>query len=563
MVDVTFIYDFSHNEWICCEDQVLNHKSIEKLSHALILDFSRGYISYDSERYFFCQNHHRLERIDPDIQDDIVSVYKCRPFGIFAYQRIEGSLADFFSSKLHVPFRWRISQMHHGGILNIFCDVATIYSPDGRFCSMQWHNVSYSINIARQKKVVIRHDIMETWHNEEDGDIPEVVLNLAMELLRTDMGIHYGLKPSVLSKMSGHRKIDAFIERPYDLNIVYLKPFLSELIPGEFDRIFPREAKDNYRILCRILNIKPPKSLRKAYTFNPFSIVWYLYFCQIGIDDVNLMRPFFDLNERILHKPFSQIYFSPRSKTVEFSGDSQYFVEQNDWLHFYGFWLIQQGHPKRWLKLLYRLSSAQESLTSWQWDILRSFFEYHRQLSNPIKKRLLKDGLTRYVHDLMSWEITVLSRYWNQASIEYPEYILAYECRIDDYEFRLIKNTSELTEFGYLMKNCVATYRERILDHHSIIVSVRYDNKYVACIELQDETNIRQALGVCNHRLEGPLLLVCRFWAKQYNLSSDTDHLSLPMNEENIPLLQDLQAPRFEPFQNQENEMIFSISESE
>ena len=129
-------------------------------------------------------------------------------------------------------------------------------------------------------------------------DIPPIVADAVLEALREGTFLVEGIRPSVLSGITGKAKIMAFIRRPFDLNVVFLKDFLC-MSDTEFDSIFPYKEKNIYQRICRYLNIRPPKSLRRAYTFNPYAIVWFMLFLQWGIRDINFMRPFFLLDVRI------------------------------------------------------------------------------------------------------------------------------------------------------------------------------------------------------------------------------------------------------------------------
>ncbi len=405
--------------------------------------------------------------------------------------------------------------------------------------SIKWLNVAYSINTAGQKLVVTQSKVFDGW-DKKNNDIPTEVTDFAMNLMREDTRLNSGLKPSVLSQMDGHNKIESFVERPFDLNIVYLKTFFQEFNDGVFDSLFPREQKDNYQKICELLEIQPPKSLRKAYTFNPYSIIWYIYLTQLGFSDINLIQEFFDLKERFLHVPLKEFIFSVSYKSVYRSRETMRYGDSRlESAEFYIKWLLWQGKTKRavkWIK-----ESSVGSIESWQWDTLSAFRNYKERLSPEIRQRLLKDGLTQYVHDIISWEVTVLSSRWANVGVNYPQKILDYECRINGYEFHVIRETLHLTHLGHQVKNCVATYRQAVLDGRSIIVSVQKDGSYVACIELRDENCIVQALGVCNQRLTGEVLLVCRYWAKRNALVVQSlNHLSLPKDRLGYPLFQDL-----------------------
>ncbi len=379
-------------------------------------------------------------------------------------------------------------------------------------------------------------------------EIPDIVVDTALEALRESVRLISGIKPSVLSKMKGITKLTSFIERPFDLHIVYLKNFLRMIVDKDFDPMyskgrtrnsflhtiakekfdltFPYEQKDNYRTICQLLKIEPPKSLRKAYAYNPYAIVWYMIFRQWGIQDVNLMRPFFSLDFCIANLYLHKFYFDITSHRAERVWDEA----QTEWhaLEHYALWNIQQKKERHFLHWLHRTSS-ENSMTRLQWDILIPFHQYFDQLSNDVKTLLSRDGLTPYVHNAINWEVAKLSNHNKNIRLLYKKDILSYECNLNGYEFHLAHDTDSLYLFGKDLKNCVASYAARVAAYTSIIVAVRHNGRYEACIEIQRENHIVQALGICNEQLQGEILLACRYWAKVKKLVVEVDDLTLPM----------------------------------
>lgn len=205
-----------------------------------------------------------------------------------------------------VPFRWRVFQRRTPATINIACDVLRVEScRNGIF--KKWLNFAFSVDFLKNKVHVskVRNENPPFEWTQTDIEIPDIVVNYAMDAMRECTFYACGIKPSVLSQMKGKKKIQAYLDRPFDLNIVFLKQFLKEFIHDDdgndiFDEIFPRDQKDNYKVICKLLDINPPKSLRKAYSFNPYSIVWYMIFKQWNINDINFIQRFFYLDDCIL-----------------------------------------------------------------------------------------------------------------------------------------------------------------------------------------------------------------------------------------------------------------------
>lgn len=427
------------------------------------------------------------------------------------------------------PVRWRIFQSAPTEPLTLTGDVA-VYSPQrGR----EWKTLSLTVSMKTRKadagKCRIRTGPDEVWEGRwTDGlnawdnmggevDIPPVVADAVLDALRESTRLTLGIRPSVLSRMQGKRKIMAYIKRPFDLHAVFLQKFLC-LTDAEFDRLFPYEEKNLYQRICRYLDIRPPKSLRRAYTLNPYAIVWYMLFLEWGVRDVNFMRPFFLLDLRIGPAMIDQFRFDRDTRRVECS-DTENLDMTCRWESFVRYCrLLNHAKGERsMMRWLFRYS-AEDYLCQPQQDTLEMFAEYEGLLSEALTGKLCEEGLTARVHDRISREVAELSMQSGNI-YEFPcdPLCLAAECDVNDYRFRLIQNTVDLVDAGIRMKNCVASYQRRIMDGRSSIFVVRHDGALVACIELNRARQITQARGPQNCRLTGELSEVCRLWAVVYD----------------------------------------------
>ena len=357
---------------------------------------------------------------------------------------------------------------------------------------------------------------------ESEIKIPEIVTNAAMEILRESTKAIYGFKLTVITKLEGKEKIFAYLERPFDLNIILLKNFFADF--GDFDKIFPYECTDNYKTICRLLEINPPQSLRKAYAKNPYAIIWYMIFKQLGVQDVNFMQKFFPLDECITVLPLDEFRFIVKTKKVV---KMKYSARWRAFQYFFKCMLKNKGE-KFFMNWLYKFS-VKENLTQNQIDIIEMFYKHEDKISAEIKARLWKDGLTNYIHDMISWQIRESLNHLGNVRVIFTPEILEYEAIINGYEFKIVRDTKTLYFVSLELENCVMSYRDKFLKQESIIMVVVKNKKYLACIEIQDKINIVQALGVHNQRLEGELLFVFEIWTTWKNLIDYSEHNSTPI----------------------------------
>ena len=593
MVDLTFIYNYTEKCWTICHDVQMNHRAIEELPWTLLLEYNymvnRGFVYRDAgsiaafEEYIqnagmdnywdkyhefsyardikqtvYCPRHKELETVASMAEGKVISERGCSFGGLVAAAHLEEEYSfNQLDGIIYVPFRWRIKQSAPGKAVIILGDLARVSQLYSRVI-MAWCSISISLDMERKRTAVTHQEIFGTWHEQEVGDLPEPVVDTVLDILRKEGEKVLGLKPTILSKVHGYKKLAAFVERPYDLNIVYLKHFLSEIMQKSFNETFPYDSKDNFRILCELLNLKPPKSLRKAYTFNPFAVVWYVLLKNWGVEDVNLMQPFFSLQKHVLIWPLENLCvvrkdqenvilltavkggYRKHSRGRSRYGESKIFrhSRENNWLVYpnssvvenwesmclYVKWLIRTGTPARAMKWVYKVTLEQPNMDWRVFDTIKSVLEYEDELSDELKKLVRRKGLTRQVHDEVSVEVRRIVARRDNVVMNYPQEILDYEGELQGYEFKVVKETKLLADLGYVFDNCVAGYRRDVIENTSVIVYMRRGEEYIACIEIRRGA-VAQALGKGNHRLQGEPLMICRKWTEIHNLPLRTEDL--------------------------------------
>lgn len=318
MLDVAFIYGYEKANWEKCTDPKYFEKDIEDTPCVTLVEYTgynfRRHLNTD---YVFCPKHNAMEYI-LDISDNrVVSDKGCCLEGILGFAKINGGYMGCFDNKpVFAPFRWRVFQGDSYQAVNIACDVMRV-KDDVNGILTRWINYSLSVDFVSEKYVISqikqKDDTYINW-TDTDIEIPDVVVETAIEIMRESTLYATGIKPSVLCQIKNKYTVLGYMERPFDPNIVFLKTFFKYFLSRDsyyiFDEIFSREEKNNYKVMCDLLEIKPPKSLRKAYAFNLYAIVWYMIFKQWGIKDINYMHKFFYLDECIA----SIVFYGPEIK---------------------------------------------------------------------------------------------------------------------------------------------------------------------------------------------------------------------------------------------------------
>ena len=134
-----------------------------------------------------------------------------------------------------------------------------------------------------------KDEIQEPAPNGRADDLPEPVAEAVLEALGGSYQAVWGVKPAVTSQQpAGKQQVIAYIERPFDTNIVCLHSYLGTA----FSARVPRESRDPYRLFMDALELKPPPSLRHTYLQNPYAVTLWLLLRRAGFEDINIIRRF-------------------------------------------------------------------------------------------------------------------------------------------------------------------------------------------------------------------------------------------------------------------------------
>ena len=372
-------------------------------------------------------------------------------------------------------------------------------------------------------------------HGAASVEIPDVVTEAAISYMQKSARREFGFLPTSSRNICGLRYMVAFCQRPLDLNINLFRNVVGEA----YERMFPRTQSDNYRPLCRFLQIeRPPKSLRKAYNDFPGNVIAFVLLRQLGFRDINIIRRFFH-REDLFGFHLLNLSFNPAIHKLE-DGSRQQPNPYLVWLERFCRWFLlhrAEGRLEKCLRLVAEVKRWNQDAA----DILRMFVYANLDgnegaLHPDILRRLLREGLTSSVHDAMVHELaTIMLRRDGQdmpnVTIRYTKSEQEYADNIDGYWFLLPKDTTELWIYGECFHNCVASYRDAVAEKRSLILVMKRERKYIACIEIRRH-RVVQAFGPCNQALPSDVRSVLSQWAlkkkiryRPYNSSNEGNPL--------------------------------------
>ena len=426
---------------------------------------------------------------------------------------------------VRIPFRWCVIQHDPLQPVMVCLDLLQLraYRKGQETCFLppHWLRWSLSIDAARQRMVSIPQTFgfakKECWLDgipeaaapEGAGAMPELVTEAALEALRDNIQAVWGLRPGITAKTAGMQKLLAFVLRPYDLNIVYL----HRLIGKDFARVFPRSERNDFPLLCQYLKEQFPACLRKAYALNPYAVVAYLLMHRLGFRDINLIRRFFGYT-RLFGMELEEFFYDAGRGLVctAVHGPGEYYCRS---LANVCEWIIEACGEVRAARLMGNACGS-----GWrdkQTDLVRMFqneYAGRQILSAGLRKRFLKEGLTDSIHDAAVKE---RNQWYNKDGVNqhilYTKEELACAGNFAEYDFCLPPDTEALLELGRRFHNCVGSYARAVLHKETLVVYVKHEDRYLACLEVKNG-EIRQMLGICNKKLSEDLAEVCLKWSQ-------------------------------------------------
>lgn len=232
MLDIAFQYSYEENDWIKCTNTDYAQKDIEKLPVVPLIEWTGREDEKENGLYVYCREHDRIEDIQQIKDGKIISSDGCIIEGLFGIKKcVEKSRYDYYYYSL-VPYRWRIFQRDVCSSINVAADVLDMVCLDRR--KYHWYNFAFSIDIIKRKYIISKYGYSrldrKDWTELNDVDIPDVVVDAAINAMRESVKQTYGIESSVLSQIKGKNKIKAYIERPFDVNIVFLKYFFGSIL---------------------------------------------------------------------------------------------------------------------------------------------------------------------------------------------------------------------------------------------------------------------------------------------------------------------------------------------
>ena len=442
---------------------------------------------------------------------------------------------------MFIPRLWTV-EVRKDGIVDAILQLDAVNIVDGKAESMQKKEWQLECDVTNSTVQAWPQSMMKTRVNGWVGafscttavmfpdmlgasyvDVPAVVTETAISFMQELAEKEFGFKPTYSGNIHGIKHMVGFCKRPLDLNIQQFQHFVG----AQYEELFPREQRDNYHPLCQFFGVvNPPKSLRKIYGESPESFVAYILLRQLGFRDINVIRRFFH-REKLFGWTLMEMSYLPEQSRL--SRLRYLYEECLHWLERFCHWYLRYRPETALANCLHPLAVSEE----WSQDaidILRMFTEANvdgddHVLHQETKRRLLREGFTREIHDLLMEELPdILPNRYNimgqlvpqtpvkNTPINYTEAEKKFADSREGYTIVLPKDTDELRSYGKAFHNCVASYCNGVLEKRTLILAMKKGEKYIACLEVR-QNRLAQALGPCNQHLPMTVGEVLCRWA--------------------------------------------------
>lgn len=209
------------------------------------------------------------------------------------------------------------------------------------------------------------------------------------------------------------------------------------------------------------LNVSNTSYVRRYVAKRPFLITQTMWFIEGFISDVNHRRTLFEFMMDSLQNTPAQRWMIDGHRLTQ---------GLRDFLRLYRF---QKGEAAAMRAVL-----SSDSYYEMR-DAANMYFGLNRQQRKEFWSMKIK---ARDVHDTLM-ALNKKSRIEN-IPVQNGKRYDALAGTVDGYEFSLPKETHELVDVGTILHNCVATYANRVVGGETAIVTVKKDNKLLACIEV-------------------------------------------------------------------------------
>ena len=128
------------------------------------------------------------------------------------------------------------------------------------------------------------------------------------------------------------------------------------------------------------------------------------------------------------------------------------------------------------------------------------------------------------IHD----QLSVISRKYRNTNAEYvysDKFLSHFNKTIQGIEFHVADSRYTLNTIGDAMRICVGSYNNRVEAKELFIVSMRQDDKFIGCLEINNRFTLTQAKALRNGRLEAEQIKILMSYINETKINCYTNDL--------------------------------------
>ena len=354
--------------------------------------------------------------------------------------------------------------------------------------------------------------------------VSEPVLLKLMEALQKDAVRFYGRDIRLLAPPTDFRgysrnRVDknrireyfqALLHRPLNMNIYFFRKYFRD--EDKFNQLFPKDQQHNFGPLAKLLHLPPTEELCQAYEKNPLSLIFCLMLPELGIKDKGLIQKFFSLTAfcgKTLEEHYQkELFFDPLH-----TGPTEYLPDDEsadyESLRFYCQWRRKHESEEALANLLLE---RQQGWCDWKYSAFKVFQKYFNHLPKDLKEDILRDGISAQIHD----KLKLIRQQFQKADAPCGERELARQCKINDYNFRLIKSKASFQGLCHTYSLPWLSYKKLA---GMTLYAIERNGRYLGVITVKGNISENVFINDCNCSiLQAKCHTAYLAWVRHHNL---------------------------------------------
>lgn len=552
MKERVFLFDYVNQVWYETHDEKYFADDISNLPYIFTSNYKNGFTGEFWEKdKVWCPVHKKFEDIEEVGQNFVKTADGCNIEGIWT--QVSTYSDYFFAGSKDLYFRYRVYRDTDKKTIKVEVDAANIEF-DSDFEPGKFERIRFTYKVAfngEYDNLELVPFPLETYRNftmQMNEDIKEdlgirggyfaagnyckarAVTTAVLELLQEDAAKKFGFNVPIIESTLSDR-ISAFLYRPIDSNIAGFKMYFHDN-EKDFEKLFPKDQRENFSILCREVGLTASDELRKNYEENPFSIVLYIMLQHIGITDAKIIQKFMPLTaffgETLTVHWLTKINFNifddfiksrTDVKNLESGKTKDFNYKATHWenLLFYSRWFLENSSEEKLADELLRLNENFDWKFYEAWNIFRRYFD---EIPSGLKNEILQSGMTlENIDKLILFED---DKTFFDSDVAFSSEEKNFECKINGYNFRRVNSIKKAENI------CSRAVKKggRLHLKDSTIFAVEKGGRYVDIIAVKDgkyndkmnSTHFKYEEEVTESEVRFEVRPLITHWAKHFGI---------------------------------------------